>query len=666
MVTIHDVAQRAGVSPVTVSRVINGVANVNPETRARVERAIRELGYLPNRAARSLRVRQTHTLALLVPDITNAFWTTVARGVEDAAQTRGYSVLLCNTDENPVKQSSYLEAVLQQRVDGVVLAPCDTDPSRLAALQIHQTPAVLIDRRVTGWDGDWVISDSLGAARALVDHLVRLGRRAIAMVTGPRGASTAEDRVAGYRLALLSAGLAFDPRLVRYGEFRAPSGREQTHRMLDEGLRPDAILAANNVLAMGVLEALNERGLHVPQDIALVCFDELPDLAKFFPFLTVAAQPAYDMGLNAAQLLLSRIDAAGPLQPRQVVLPVRLVLRYSCGRLLQQEEVSPKILENRSESVIARPLLRNEVSLLESEGGEGLLASVRSFRQAGRSLLSRVLYGEAVERIPYLELDFPGQATLEYVLERALAEEVDAQNVSPEDWLGFALRAGVDAIPCLLFSHRTGALPPVFEWLYRIEKYMRAAQNSGVEVYLSLLVPEQCVAQPSGRGEECTPHLVTALRTICDRFAEDLPLVMLRGLPGHALQAEVLAGLIAPMKEHAIPTAVELPVQSAGSLASLVRAGVTAVVAAGYPLEELAALKRACGEQLVVVGGPLAVWMRGSRREVEQVVKDYCTALSPGGRCVFSIRQSISGEIAPEPYSWMLRTLRAFHGENSF
>jgi len=665
MVTIHDVAQRAGVSPVTVSRVINGVANVNPETRARVERAIRELGYLPNRAARSLRVRQTHTLALLVPDITNAFWTTVARGVEDAAQTRGYSVLLCNTDENPQKQSSYLEAVLQQRVDGVILAPCDNDPSRLAALQIHQTPAVLIDRRVNDWDGDWVISDSLGGARALVEHLLRLGRQSIAVVTGPRGASTSEDRVTGYRLALLSAGMEFNPRLVRYGEFRAPSGREQTHRMLDEGLRPDAILAANNVLAMGVLEALNERGLRVPQEVALVCFDDLPDLAQFFPFLTVAAQPAYDMGLNAAQLLLSRIDAAGPLQPRRIVLPVRLVLRYSCGRLLQQEESSPKILENRSESVIARPLLRDEVSLLETEGGEALLASVRFPRQSGRSLLARFLRGEAVERILYFELDFPGQAVLEYVLERALAEEVDAGNVSPEDWLGFALRAGVDAIPCLLFPHRAGTLPPVFEWLNRIEKYLRAAQNSGVGVYLSLFVPEQCVPQPSRSGEECTPRLVAALRTICDRFAEDLPLVMLRGLPRHALRGNVLSRLTAPMKEHAISTAVELPGQSEDSVASLLQADITAVVAADYPLEELITLKRTWGERLTVLGGPSEVWMQGSYREVEKAVKAYCAALSPGGGYLFSVRQSAPGKFSPEVYSWMLRTLRAFRGENS-
>lgn len=665
MVTIHDVAQRAGVSPVTVSRVINGVANVNPETRARVEKAIRELGYLPNRAARSLRVRQTHTLALLVPDITNAFWTTVARGVEDAAQTRGYSVLLCNTDENPQKQSSYLEAVLQQRVDGVILAPCETDPSRLAALQIHQTPAVLIDRRVTHWEGDWVISDSLGGARALVDHLIRLGRRSIAMVTGPRGASTAEDRVAGYRLALLSAGLAFDPRLVRYGEFRAPSGREQTHRMLDEGLRPDAILAANNVLAMGVLEALNERGLHVPQEVALVCFDDLPDLAQFFPFLTVAAQPAYDMGLNAAQLLLSRIDAAGPLQPRQVVLPVRLVLRYSCGRLLQQEESSLKILENRSESVMAPPLSRDELKLLEPEGDESRLVMAYSVRQAGRSLLSRVLRGEAAERILYLELDFPGQATLEYVLERTLADEVDARNVFPEDWLGFALRAGVDAIPCLLFPHQAGTLPPVFEWLNRIEKYIRAAQNSGVGVYLSLFVPEQCVPQLSGREEGCTSRLVTALRTICDRFAEDLPLVMLRGLPRYALQAEVLSKLVSPMKEHAIPTAVELPAQAEGAIAALLQVGITAVAAMDYPLEALITLKRAWGEQLIMLGGPSEVCRRDSRREVEKAVNAYCAALSSGGRYLFSVKQSTPGEISPEAYSWMLRTLRAFHGENS-
>ncbi|RPJ50469.1 MAG: LacI family transcriptional regulator, partial [Chloroflexi bacterium] len=378
MTTIHDVARRAGVSPVTVSRVINDAGNVNAATRARVEQVIHELGYVPNLSARSLRSRQTATLALIVPDITNAFWTTVARGVEDTAQVEGYSVLLCNTDENLAKQAGYIHTVLQQRVDGVILAPYDSDPRNLNPLGSFKTPLVILDRRVNGLELDTVRTDSVSGAYALTRHLLSLGHQQIAMISGPPVTSTAEERVAGYCLALEEAGLALDPRLVRRGEYRAASGRLLADQLFQEGLDPDAIIAANNIVAMGVLESLQNRGKTVPQDIALVCFDELPDLARFYPFLTVVVQPAYDMGVNAAQLLLSRIDADAPLHPRQVILPSRLVLRYSCGRFLKQQgtaandgdvalesaEATLTPLKDQSESVLVRPLANVDVDRL--------------------------------------------------------------------------------------------------------------------------------------------------------------------------------------------------------------------------------------------------------------------------------------------------------------
>ena len=193
MPTISDVARRAGVSPVTVSRVINHVAHVNPTTRAAVERAIAELGYVPNVVARSLRSRRTRTLGLLLPDITNPFWTTVARGVEDSAHSHGYSAFLCNTDENPAKQRDYLSAVLSQRVDGVILAPCDSDVRGLATLVEQNVPLVLVDRTVAGLDTDTVGTDSMSGARALVRHLTGLGHRRIGILCGPPTVSTAES-----------------------------------------------------------------------------------------------------------------------------------------------------------------------------------------------------------------------------------------------------------------------------------------------------------------------------------------------------------------------------------------------------------------------------------------------------------------------------------------
>ena len=197
MPTISDVANRAGVSPATVSRVLHGAPNVRPDPRAKVEEAIEQLGYVPSAVAQSLRSKRTRSIALVVSDVTNTFWTTVARGVEDVAQRHRYSVLLCNTDEDLAKQRQYLDVLIRQQVDGVIIAPYDSDAQNLDSLRSRNIPTVLVDRRVEGWDVDSVISDSIAASRALVQHLLSLGHQRIAVLSGPATTSTAEDRIAG-------------------------------------------------------------------------------------------------------------------------------------------------------------------------------------------------------------------------------------------------------------------------------------------------------------------------------------------------------------------------------------------------------------------------------------------------------------------------------------
>lgn len=353
--TINDVARRAGVAPVTVSRVLNGAPNVNAATREKVTQAIAELGYVPNVVARSLRSRRTRSLALILPDITNPFWPTVARGVEDAAQRRGYSVLLCNSDENAEKQARYLEVVVSQQVDGVVIAPCDSDAGRLRLLRDRHVATVVVDRRVDGWDVDTVRGDSIGGAHALVRHLIGLGHRRIALLSGPLNTSTTQDRVAGYETALKRAGIESDRRLMRFGEFREASGREMMLQVLAEDRPPTAVFAANNVIAAGAITAIGERGRRVPQDIALVCFDDLSPTSQLFPFLTVAEQPAYQMGFEAADLLLSALAADAPLAPRHIMLPSRLIIRHSCGSRLAQGSLSlPQPILGRSDMRIGQ------------------------------------------------------------------------------------------------------------------------------------------------------------------------------------------------------------------------------------------------------------------------------------------------------------------------
>jgi LacI family transcriptional regulator len=369
--TISDVARQAGVSTVTVSRVLNGAHNVNSATRARVEQAIAELGYVPNVAARSLRSKRMHSLALLVPDITNVFWTTVARGVEDAAQSRDYSVLLCNTDENPAKQARYLQVVASQRVDGAIIAPYDGDGQNLAELRRRNIPTVLIDRHVAGWDVDSVLCDSVASARALVRQLIGQGHRRIAAISGPPATSTADDRVAGYSLALREAGLPLDLQLIRRGEFRVAAGERLAAELFATQPAPTAVFAANNAIALGVIQGLEQRGLRVPEDVVLVCIDDLPNADRCFPFLTVVVQPAYDMGASAAELLLSRLQGRAEPAARHVVLPTHMILRGA---------VPGPAAAGSQQTVLVEPL-----SAVERQRAAAALAAVSGAVAAGET-----------------------------------------------------------------------------------------------------------------------------------------------------------------------------------------------------------------------------------------------------------------------------------------
>lgn len=337
MTTIRDVAKRAGVAPITVSRVINDSGYVSEKTRARVQAAIADLGYVPNALAGSLRSKRTNTLALILTDISNPFWTTVARGVEDTASDAGFNVILCNTDESEIEQDKYLHVLLQKQVDGVLLVPARSTDEPIKFVQDQDTPVVVLDRRIPDNQADMVHCDSEEGAYQLTRLLLSLGHRRIAMLSGPQGVSTAEDRVAGYRRALAEAGLDDDAALVCYGEFSLESGYDHAQQMLARTPRPTAVFAANNFIAIGALRALRDAGLRVPDDLALVGFDELPAGLVVDPFLTVAAQPAYEMGQRATELLLARMSGAAPAAYQKIVLPTEIIVRESSGRALERQ-----------------------------------------------------------------------------------------------------------------------------------------------------------------------------------------------------------------------------------------------------------------------------------------------------------------------------------------
>jgi LacI family transcriptional regulator len=336
MVTIRDVARRAGVAPITVSRVLNNSGYFSQEIKARVDRAAAELNYVPNLLARSLRSHRTNTLALVLSDVTNPFWTTVARGAEDAASREGFTVFLCNSDENERKQEEYLAVLLRKRVDGILLVPARSTPEPVRMIQRQGIQVVVMDRSVPGAQVDVVRGSSLQAAQLLMRHLLQLGHRRIAVLSGPEQVSTARERVDGARQALVEAGLAPNSLVVLYHGYTVDSGYRMARQALALTPRPTAFFAANNFIAIGAIQALRECNLRVPTDLSLVAFDDLPISWMAEPFLTVAAQPAYEMGRRATELLLQRI--ADPNSPwQEVVLPMELIIRQSC-RAVQLEE----------------------------------------------------------------------------------------------------------------------------------------------------------------------------------------------------------------------------------------------------------------------------------------------------------------------------------------
>ncbi len=333
MPTIRDVAKRAGVSPITVSRVINDSDYVSQETRERVEAVVEELGYVPNMLGPSLRFKQTMTLALVMTDITNPFWTTVARGVEDVAQANGYSIILCNTDESEAKQEQYLQMLLRRRIDGILLVPaCSNDPKPVQIIQKQGIPVVLLDRQLPGVQVDVVRADSEDGAYQLTQHLLSLGHRQIALMTGRQTVSTAVDRADGYRRALADAGLPDSAAQIQWGEFTQESGYDMANNALSAAPQPTALFAANNFIALGALKALSEKGYHVPDDMAFATLDDTPPTFPVDPFLTVLSQPAREMGQQAAQLLLDRLNDSIDAEYRHIILPTKMIIRASSGQ----------------------------------------------------------------------------------------------------------------------------------------------------------------------------------------------------------------------------------------------------------------------------------------------------------------------------------------------
>lgn len=326
MATMRDVGTAAGVSTATVSRVLNRSGVVAPELSQRVQQAISDLGYRPNLVARGLRNQTTSVLALVFADIENPFFASVCRGVEDIARRFGYSVLVCNADEDEEKEAEYVNVLTSQSVAGVIIAPA-SDHTNVQPLLDRNVAIVALDRRLP-YLSDSVHSDSRAGARSATRHLLDAGARRVGCITGPRGVTTAEERLAGYREALVAARIAPEAELEGFGNYREDGGYRATRTMLELPDPPDALFVANNGMLVGALRACVEAGLRIPDDVSLVGFDDLPWADFVQPPITTVRQPTYEIGSAAARLLVERIGGlASP--PREIVFQPELVIRGS-------------------------------------------------------------------------------------------------------------------------------------------------------------------------------------------------------------------------------------------------------------------------------------------------------------------------------------------------
>jgi LacI family fructose operon transcriptional repressor len=329
MVSIKDVAEVAGVSTATVSRVLADKPHVRFEVRERVMAVVKELGYRPNRVARSLRSRTSNIIGLIVSDIENPFFQQVSRAVEDAAQAQGYSVMLCNNDEDPAKERKYLQLLRDENVAGVILSPTRQTADSFAESSVPDIPMVVIDRHVNGYDVDNIVIDNVEAAHTIVTHLIDHGCRRIAAIFGV-GSTTGRERRKGYVQALKDRGIEPLTDLAKYVSPKEEDGFKTVMAFLQLPEPPDAVFASNSLLAAGALRAFREKGVSVPDEIAFASFDETIWARLVIPAVTVIEQPTYEIGRTAVELLVKRIQEP-TRSNRKVTLKSRLIVRQSCG-----------------------------------------------------------------------------------------------------------------------------------------------------------------------------------------------------------------------------------------------------------------------------------------------------------------------------------------------
>lgn len=327
-VNISIVAQKAQVSQSTVSRVLNNSPLVKETTANKVRQVIKELGYTPNELARGLRSNETKTVGVIVSNVLNPFFTSIVRGIEDLANKANYHIMLCNTDEKAEKEQQYIQALLSKRVDGLIIASTGTK-NDYAAL-IGNKPVVFVDRKPEGSNKgkfDTVLVHNRDGSRKAVTQLIEAGYQRIGIITGSNVSTTGYERLSGYEQAFSDKKLPLDRSLIKLGDFLGHTAYQNAIDLI-KNCSCDAIFAANNMILLGVLKAVTELGVKIPNEVGISAFDDLEWMQFCQPQITAVRQPTYEMGTAAMSLLLDRI-AESEEPTREINLPVELIVRQS-------------------------------------------------------------------------------------------------------------------------------------------------------------------------------------------------------------------------------------------------------------------------------------------------------------------------------------------------
>lgn len=338
-ITIVDIAKKSNVSIATVSRVINNKSEgVSVSTRKRILDVIDECGYKPNAMARGLVTKKTKTIGLIIPDITNPFFPEIARGAEDGASTKGYNVFLCNSDDSIEKENEYISALKEKCVDGIILTTsASSNQEHVLSLMNSDLPIIIIDEGLDSMDTDipGVFVDNFEGGYLAAKHLIDLGHKKIACITGPLNLKDDRDRLEGYKKALMDAKINIDSSIILQGNYKIAGGVENTKKLLDKDIT--AIFACNDLMAYGSYQVLKSAGYKIPDDISIVGFDDVQLSAMLDPALTTIKQPAYEMGLESAKMIIKLIEGKN-IRKKIIKFKPNLVVRKSTSKVVDNKE----------------------------------------------------------------------------------------------------------------------------------------------------------------------------------------------------------------------------------------------------------------------------------------------------------------------------------------